>query len=177
MWGKWEKLSILHSSRGTDCPPAMMARPAVLFNFCPFNILTKPHQASEPAEPLAALRHHAGTIARSRADAGQKVLPRRGLVAGGSHTWTEPSADPTCTIQSALINSDGCGTISATFQCARIFLAQSTDCDVLDFAAAEAASGKFWAFHLDPSPALGRHMLQVDLLHHSVFGRRRSRSE
>src|SRR5437764_2067611 len=45
-------------------------------------MLTKPRQAAErsdcsPAEPLAALRHHAGTIAQSRTSAGQKD-PRQG---------------------------------------------------------------------------------------------------
>ena len=61
---------------------------------------------------------------------------------------------------SPLINSDGCGTISATFQLCPVSFWRSR----LIVRCAEAASGKLQAFRLDPSPALGWHMLQVDLL-------------
>ena len=80
---------------------------------CPFNMLTKPRQASERsncsrAEPLAVLRHHAGTIAQSRTGAGQKDSPPR---------------RPHLHHSNAAVCIEGC--------------------DVVDFAAAEAASGKF----------------------------------
>src|SRR5260370_29844700 len=48
----------------------------------------------------------------------------------------------------------------------RALRVQSSDCDVLDFAAAEGPAGKLQAFRLKPLPALGRHLLQLSVLCH-----------
>jgi hypothetical protein len=51
------------------------------------------------------------------------------------------------------------------------------DCDALDFFSSEDQPGTLQTFRLKPLSAFGRHLLQLDLLHHPVFGRWRSRSE
>src|SRR6267154_4333654 len=53
----------------------------------------------------------------------------------------------------------------------RALRVQSSDCDVLDFAAAEGPAGKLQAFRLKPLPALGRHLLQLSVLCHCFLPR------